>query len=243
MGYNERDTLFLFLDESGNLDFRPNGSRYWSLTAFCTFHPAQNKERFLDLLYSLADEGGCQEYFHATEDRQAVRDRVFALIAELGDGHEVHSVIAEKCKASPSLYTSTAYKKGKKITVKDDTGLYRVVCKALLRYILGCPRFQHAQKVVAILSSLFTRDKHEAIRKALTVELKGQAKIPFGIYFHENKADLNCQIADYCGWAIGRKWELSDRRSYDLIRTQVRNEFPIFGRGTTTYYECTKGRA
>lgn len=236
MGYNERDTLFLFLDESGNLDFSLKGSRYWSLTAFCTFHPSQDKEKFLDLLYSLADGGKGQEYFHATEDKQAVRDEVFKLIRDLGDGHEIHSVIAEKRKAAPSLYRATVEKKGRTIPVRDETGLYRVVCKALLKYVFGCSRFERAEKVVAILSSLFTKDKHETIRKALSMELKGQAKIPFQIYFHENKSDLNCQLADYCGWAIARKWEQRDKRSYDLIRARVGNEFDIFSRGRINFY-------
>ena len=36
MAYKDRDTLFIFLDESGNLDFSSTGTAYWSLTAVCT---------------------------------------------------------------------------------------------------------------------------------------------------------------------------------------------------------------
>jgi Protein of unknown function (DUF3800) len=236
MAYKDRDTLFLFLDESGNLDFSPNGTRYWSLTAFCTFHPSQKKEGFIDLLYSLADSGKGQSYLHATNDKQAVRDEVFTLIRGLEDGHEVHSVIAEKKKAGPSLYRASAIRKGKPVVVKDESRFYEVVCKALLTYVFGCERFKHAKQVVIVLSSIFTHERHQDLRKALTKGLTGRTKIPFQIYFHENRCDINCQIADYCGWAIFRKWETGDSRSYDLIRGRIRNEFDIFQRGMNTYY-------
>lgn len=236
MAYEDHDTLFLFLDESGNLDFSRNGSRYWSLNAFCTFQPSQGKEAFLDLLYSLADNEIGQEYFHATEDKQVIRDRMFALIGSLADGHEIHSVIAEKRKANPSLYRSTVYRSGKTINVKDESPFYGTVCKTLLAFVFGCPRFEHAQKIVIVLSSLFTKEKNQFIRKVLSLQLANRAKVPYVIYFHENKSDMNCQIADYCGWAITRKWEKRDMRSYDLIKGKIKNEFDLFARGTNTYY-------
>lgn len=236
MAYADRDTLFLFLDESGNLDFSANGTQYWSLTAFCTFHPSQGKEGLLDLLYSLADGNQGQEYFHATVDKQPVRDRVFQHVNALNDGHEIHCVIAEKRKANPSLYLAQAPRKGKRTKEKDFSRFYQLVCRTLLTYVFGCPRFQGARKIVIILSSLFNKPKHEAILKALQLELAVRARVPYHIYFHENKADLNCQIADYCGWAIARKWETGDARSYDLIRRKIKNEFAVFSRGSTLYY-------
>ncbi len=213
MAYRDHTTLFIFLDESGNLDFSPNGSKYWSLTAFCTFYPRGGKGAFLDLLYTLADDGIGQAYLHASEDKQTVRDQVFALINGLTDEHEIHCVIAEKKKAHPSIYKKKVLnKKGKPRIEKDESPFYRVVCKALLKYVFGCPRFMNAEKIVIVLSSIFTKDKHEYIRGALSAELKAATKAKFHIYFHPNKADLNCQIADYCGWAIARKWEEGDTR-------------------------------
>jgi hypothetical protein len=236
MSYLDRNTLFLFLDESGNLDFSRTGSRYWSLTAFCTFHPASWKTEFLDLLYSLADDSQGQECFHAAEDKQVVRDSVFQLINGLTAFNEIQCVIAEKAKTNPSLYSKRRMKQGKFIKEKDESPFYRAVCKALLRYVFSCRQFGDAQKIVIILSSIFDKAKQGAIRGALAKELKEQAKVPFLIYFHSNKVDLNCQIADYCGWAIFRKWERQDERSYALIKHMVKNEFDMFARGTLRYY-------
>jgi hypothetical protein len=235
MAYADRDTLFIFLDESGNLDFSPKGTRYWSLTAFCTFQPRGGKGAFFDLLYTLADEGKGQECFHASEDKQDVRDRVFALINGLQDSHEIHSVIAEKQKTNPVLYRRAA-KSGKNKTGKDESRFYGIVCKSLLKYAFQCPRFSSAKKIVVILSSIFTKEKHDFIRGTLIAELKSLTKASFHIYFHQTKSEFNCQIADYCGWAIWRKWESQDRRSYDLISNKIRNEFEIFAKGTKLYY-------
>ena len=44
------------------------------------------------------------------------------------------------------------------------------------------------------------------------------------------------EIADYCNWAIFRKWERQDLRSYELIRSGLRSEFDIFKSGARHYY-------
>ncbi len=44
------------------------------------------------------------------------------------------------------------------------------------------------------------------------------------------------QVADYCAWGVGRKWERADTRAYALIAHQVASEFDVFQGGTTTYY-------
>ncbi len=123
MPWGDNTTLFIFLDESGNLDFSLKGTAVWSLTAFCTFDPVRGRETFWDLTYSLAHEGIQLEYFHATEDKQAIRDQVFSRIAALADDFEIHSVIAEKRKANPSLYTKRvliAGSEGAKPLIKRD---------------------------------------------------------------------------------------------------------------------------
>jgi len=49
-------------------------------------------------------------------------------------------------------------------------------------------------------------------------------------------ADPCLQIADYCAWAIQRKWERQDLRSYDLIRAKIRSEYDLWAKGTDYYY-------
>jgi hypothetical protein len=49
-------------------------------------------------------------------------------------------------------------------------------------------------------------------------------------------SDPCLQVADYCCWAIQRKWERGDMRLYELIASKIRSEFDVFRLGTTVYY-------
>jgi hypothetical protein len=61
-------------------------------------------------------------------------------------------------------------------------------------------------------------------------------KVPRVLAFWPNSSDACLQVADYCLWAVFRKYELGDMRSYDLIKNKVRSEFDLFVTGTTHYY-------
>lgn len=56
------------------------------------------------------------------------------------------------------------------------------------------------------------------------------------IYHHDSKSNFDLQIADYFNWAVYRKWDRNDTRSYDLIRSVVKSEFAIFRTGRTYYF-------
>ena len=44
------------------------------------------------------------------------------------------------------------------------------------------------------------------------------------------------QIADYCSWAIQKKWEKSGSRSYNLIKDKIATENDVFSGGTAFYF-------
>jgi hypothetical protein len=46
---------------------------------------------------------------------------------------------------------------------------------------------------------------------------------------------LNLQVADYVSWAVYRKWNLDDRRSYDLIESCMRSEDDWLNEGAEYY--------
>lgn len=87
-----------------------------------------------------------------------------------------------------------------------------------------------------MLGSIFTRTKQDAINQTLKSALKQYIGKPFHIYFHDGKADVNSQIADYCCWAVYRSVEDGEERPLNAIRARIRTRFDMFGRGTTEYY-------
>lgn len=231
---NDKD-LYIFIDESGNFDFSTSGTKYFCLTSISTFSPLKGRGKMLDYRYKLLCDGVDEEYFHATEDKQLVRDGFFDLICK-SDDYFVDSVIAQKNKANPSLYKETYVKGSKLITNITGAEFYRIVCQTLLQYIFRKFERSDVRQIIVILDALFTNSKKQIILKSLKSYLKKNFKKQFYIYFHHSKADINCQIADYCGWAIYVKNERKEVRPFTQIKQKVRSEFSIFERGQTEYY-------
>ncbi len=69
---------YIFLDEGGNLDFRTHGSKYFTVTGVLMRRPFALESASTELRFDMMEEGTELEEFHAAEDRQATRDRVFA---------------------------------------------------------------------------------------------------------------------------------------------------------------------
>lgn len=229
-------TLFIFIDESGNFDFSPVGSRYFLLTCLSTFKPTRESTKFISLRYDLLREGFDQESFHATEDSQIIRDKVYSVIESLSNDIEIHSVIAQKNKANPSLYTELYKKRGEWTTRKTEAAFYEMICKMLLQYVFRRSDFKKTDKIIVVLGAIFTSKKQSLILQTLKKYLKERFSKPFEIYFHQSRADINCQIADYCGWALYVRWSRNEQRPFSLIKDKVKSQFEIFKRGETEYY-------
>jgi hypothetical protein len=233
----EQKTIFVFLDESGNFDFSPKGTKFFVLTGFATFDPVTKRQDLIKLRYELLSSGTDQECFHATEDTQEVRNQVFELFTELAGTFEVHSVIAQKNKANPSLYKESYLKKGRLIERVTGFGLYKKCCECLLKYLFA-GKSGKVDKIVVVLGSLYTGDKKKLVLQTLKKFLKETfPSVPFEIYSHASHADLNCQLADYCCWAISIRQERSETRPYETIKSQIKNHFEIFKSGTTEFYQ------
>lgn len=72
--------LFIFLDESGNLDFSKKGTSHFVLAAVTALQPIKSSAKLQDLKYELLTEGEDIQHFHASEDKQIIRDKVFQVI-------------------------------------------------------------------------------------------------------------------------------------------------------------------
>ena len=97
---------FIFVDEAGCFTFNrePNVSKFFVL---CTavMDDCAVGAALLNLRRRLAWEGAkLGEYFHATTDKQAVRDEVYDVITQYP--FTVQATILEKCKTRPHLRTT-----------------------------------------------------------------------------------------------------------------------------------------
>jgi hypothetical protein len=226
-------TLYLFVDESGNFDFTPSGTRYFILTVLSTVNPFDIGSPFLKLRYDLLPNYACgssmeeQGFFHASEDTQEVRNNVFSILSQISHPMRVDSVIAQKNKANPKFY-------------RQPLEFYKVLGEVLLKYSFNRAEWQDYEHVVVVFSSLFDKKKRGILKQAFKSLIKQYAKVTFALYFHNSKFDLCNQATDYFGWAIYRKWESGDERSYGLVRDLIKSEFPIFNKGMSEYYSYKK---
>lgn len=140
------------------------------------------------------------------------------------DAIQVDALIIEKAKTGPAL--------------RGEKKFYPKMLGYLLRYILERISFAQIDEVLVITDTLPVQKKRSAVEKAIKMTLA--AMLPAGckyrIMHHASKSTIGLQVADYCNWAIWKKWEGGDDYFYRKIEKAVRSEFDIFSSGRTLYY-------
>lgn len=211
---------YLFVDEAGNFDFSARGSKYFILTSValdgCTVG-----DELLELRRVLIWEGiELSDAFHATSEKQAVRDRVYALLQ--GHRFRIDATIFEKCKTQPSR--------------QSEEALYALAWYQHMKYV--APRIAHADDELMVVGASISTNRRRADFARAVAEVVHQTARTATVrtaYWPAN-TDPCLQVADYCCWAIQRKWERDDPRSYVLIQDKIRSEFEPFRVGRTIYY-------
>jgi hypothetical protein len=96
--------LFIFADEAGCFNFsrNPGASRYYIVCTISCASCSGLGSSLLELRRSLVwERAPVGEYFHAAEDKQAVRDRVFQALRQYE--FSIQATIMEKSKALPRI--------------------------------------------------------------------------------------------------------------------------------------------
>lgn len=213
--------VYLFFDESGDLNFSPNGSPYYFFGALTTRKPESLSNPLNRLQYELLAQGVEIERFHASEDRQAVRDQVFGVIQSVG-GFEFDVVVIEKRKTHPSLH--------------DEARFYPKFANYLLKYVFA--RYADPDEpLVVVTDTLPVKRTKRAVEKAFKAYIARHLGERLYTLVHHGSASHAClQVADYCTWAVQKKWQRGDVRSYALIQPFLKSEFDIFWSGAEYFY-------
>jgi len=212
--------LFAFLDESGEYAYHAKSGKYLVYAGVVTAVPELFTPEFCALRYRLTEQGHCLERFHACDDRQSVRDEILKIITASRD-YAIHSIVVRKNRVNPSLY---------------KYGVYSIAYRTMLKYLVGGGK---VRQIHIIVDTVPDRTQQTALQRALTAradEVMVPPKIPYSINHHSSSAHTLLQVADYCAWAIHRKWQSGDSRSYNLIRSHIKNEFDIYKSGDKDYY-------
>ncbi|HEX3563289.1 MAG TPA: DUF3800 domain-containing protein [Solirubrobacterales bacterium] len=182
-------------------------------------------EKILTLRRELAWEGLFLDQFHATSDKQRTRDRVFHLIAQ--SDLRFDATILDKRKAQDELREDPLY-------------FYKLAWYLHFKYVAS-QVVDSNDELLVVASSLQIKRKRKStkagVREAVT-EVVNQVSptITCHCAFSPSASDPCLQVADYLTWAIQRKYESEDLRSYDLVSHLVKSEFEPFKRSKTLYY-------
>jgi hypothetical protein len=109
----------------------------------------------------------------------------------------------------------------------------------VLRFVLKGYLRRDTDQVLIFTDDIPVKKKREAVKKAINVACRAELppRIRFGCYHHPCASNQWLQVADYCAWAVQRKWERSDMRTYEQLRSHlIKDELNVTARGTTTYY-------
>ena len=222
---NESSYLYVFVDESGNYDFSKKGTKHWVLTSLITTNITQGLAELYELKHRIIDQGIDIEMFHAAEDRQAVRDLVFPIVAKMDDAR-IDAVVVDKRKAAPSIQPLKRF--------------YPMMVESLLKYPfdergIDAARFS---KVFIFLDRAAARaNEREALKKAVKEYVgKHLETTPYVICMHSSASHHYLQLVDYACWAIYVKWERGETRPYKTIKHLIKSEFEIFRRGPVEWY-------
>ena len=135
------------------------------------------------------------------------------------------AIVIEKPKVNPELW--------------HPLDFYPKFASIILRFVFRGNVMRTANPVL-IYTDRLPIEKHKAsvevaIKRAAHKEL---GKKVFHIFHHPRASNGWIQVTDYCAWAVFRKWEGKDLRTYDEIASRLaKAEIDICSRGDgTTYY-------
>ena len=217
--------LYVFIDVSGNYDFSPAGTMSIVITSTLCSDINPGVLELHAVKHEVIDQGIDIEYFHAAEDRQPVRDRVFNVISGLTH-LRIDSIIVEKSKVDPNL--------------RPLNRLYPTMVEYLLQYPFD-PRgidVTRFDKVLIFMDreSARAREK-EALTKAVKLSLARHLRgVPYTLSMHSSASHPYLQIVDYCSWAVYVKWERGEIRPFNQIKNLVRSEFLIYQNKKAKWY-------
>ena len=214
---------FIFADEAGCFTFKSkNGaSRYFIL---CTVAATDwtISDRLLAVRRNLALGGDPdRDKLHATSDLQEVRNAVFEIIAQ--QDFRIDATIMEKSKALPRIRP-------------DPQTFYRYAWYYHFKHI-GPALAADCEKMLITAAALGEKKTKAAFKAGVNEPIQQiMARNRWEVAFHDSCKDPLLWVADYCAWAIQKKWERDDTRSYDLIRERVRTEYDLFRTGRVHHY-------
>jgi len=218
-------SIYIFVDEAGDMDFSLKGSKYYMFNFLVKKRPFSLHEHISNYRYSLLERNLLEignkrldiESFHACEDNKYIKQSLFEIISTFDENNvKAYSYILEKQKVVPSK----RQEKDKFYIDNLNLAIQQLLNKLKIdeNFIIITDRLpiqKNKRKQIGALK--------KGIKRYLT---KNCLTIRYDIFHHCSASSVNLQIVDYISWAIFRKYEREDDVFYKkiekyLIQTDV----------------------
>ena len=219
--------LYVYLDESGNFDFsnKQGASKWIIITSLSTTNPEEGLIDYYRLKHKLIKGNYDVSSFHATEDKQVIRNQFFSVIAGLSNAR-IDGLAIRKNRLTPEW--------------RKKREFYPIMLEYLLKYVfhpsgLNSRRFEHIYIFLAKMQ-LAKREREPMIFGIKRFLRHRLSEIPFTVSLHSCESNPYLQMVDYCCWSLFVKRERNELRPYNRLLNLVKSDFDIFECGETNWY-------
>ena len=233
---NTLDTLYIFVDEAGDMDFSAKGSKYYMFNFLVKHKPFTLHEKIANYRYELLERNLHNkdntrldlESFHAHKDNKHIKKGFFSIISSFdANSIKVYSYILEKPKVIPS-----------KRKVKEDFYINNL-SYATQRLL---DKLKIDTNFIIVTDRLPIAKNRSKQIGALKKGIKGYIKerklaIRYDIFHHCSASSSNLQVVDYISWAIFRKYEHKDGSYYNNIQNYLFDEELMTKDAEVVHYE------
>jgi len=233
---NITDTIYIFIDESGDMNFTQTGSKYYMFNFLVKKRPFKLHEYIANYRYELLEKSLDPlmakrlniEYFHAHNDNKHIKNELFNIISTFDiDAVKIYSYILEKEKVQPN-----------KRELNEDFYIDNLI------FSIGklLEKNKITSDFIIITDNLPVARNRKKQEKALKVGVTKYIKehklnLRYDIFHHCSASSSNLQIIDYIGWAIFKKYEYNDDSYYNKIKKYILKEDIVTKNRGVKYYE------
>ena len=112
--------------------------------------------------------------------------------------------------------------------LRDEARFYPEMLGRLLSLVVPIEmEAAETDEIIVITDTIPVNRRRRAVAKAVQTTLGGMlpSRARYRILHHQSRSHYGLQVADYCCWAVLRRWERGDSTWFDQFRSTLRNEF------------------
>ena len=209
-------STYIFFDEAGNFDFSSNGTQFFLLTCVSMRRPFPVVKELDNYKHECIENNANLEYFHCYNDSKKARRIVFDFIAAHLDSLSIDYLVVEKAAITAEL--------------QNEVRFYSEMLVRLIHHIVHIEvNSANADQIIVITDTIPINRKRRTVEKTVRTTLAKMlpTDVKYRILHHQSRSHYGLQIADYCCWAVVRKWQIGDHTWYDRIKPAIRTELQV----------------